>query len=48
MNRPMTVVMDAAGHIGVLALIGDINDLAGLAELSVVDLRHNLIIGAGG
>jgi hypothetical protein len=47
-NRPMTAVIDAAGHTGVLALIGDISDLAGTGELSVLDLTHNLIIGAGG
>ena len=44
----MTAVIDAAGHTGVLALIGDISDLAGTCEVSVRALRHNLIIGAGG
>ncbi|NLU41325.1 MAG: hypothetical protein GXX08_03885 [Firmicutes bacterium] len=43
----MTVVIDAAGHIRVLAFTGDINDLAGIGGLSVLDLTHNLIIGAG-
>lgn len=47
-DRPMTVVIDAAGHTGVLALINDINDLAGIGELSVLDLTHHLIIGAEG